>query len=161
AVRGAHEGRDDLDVPLLDLGSFAPEVGEAEVDIQLEEVDSAWALGHAEERRQAIGQHKLGAWASSVLAPPTCQRRQRPPKQCPNCAGVVTRPASLASSAVSGWTMTAQLSSARPPELPTSSSPCTRRWPRSWAMSTTARSSRWRSECSTTPPASPRPRAPS
>jgi deoxyribonuclease IV len=46
AVRGAHEGRHDLEVPLADIGRLAPEVGEAEVDVELEQVDTSWALGH-------------------------------------------------------------------------------------------------------------------
>ena len=44
AVRRAHERGDDLEVPLLDLGSLAPEVGEAEVDVELEEVDAGRLL---------------------------------------------------------------------------------------------------------------------
>src|SRR5581483_9737283 len=47
AVGGAHEGGDDLDVPLGHLARLAPEVGEAEVDVELEEVDTAWLPGHA------------------------------------------------------------------------------------------------------------------
>ena len=46
AVRGAHERGDDVEVPLLDVGSLTPEIGEAEVDVQLQEVDSGWALCH-------------------------------------------------------------------------------------------------------------------
>src|SRR6266536_2922748 len=45
-VGGAHEGRDDLDVPLLDLARLTPEIGEAKVDIELQQVDTARALRH-------------------------------------------------------------------------------------------------------------------
>src|SRR5262245_5001271 len=53
AVGGPHEGRDDLQVPLRDLGRLTPEIGEAQVDIQLEQVDTRRSLGHANtvERR--------------------------------------------------------------------------------------------------------------
>ena len=44
AVRGPHEGRDDLEVPFGDVGSLAPEVGQAEVDVELEEVDAGGLL---------------------------------------------------------------------------------------------------------------------
>ena len=40
AVRGADEGGDDLEVPLGDVGRLAPEVGEAEVDVELEQIDA-------------------------------------------------------------------------------------------------------------------------
>src|SRR5581483_6588253 len=39
AVGGAHERGDDLEVPLGHVGGLAPEVGEAKVDVQLEQVD--------------------------------------------------------------------------------------------------------------------------
>src|SRR5882672_11676064 len=34
AVRGPHEGGDDVEVPLRDVGGLAPEVGQAEVDVE-------------------------------------------------------------------------------------------------------------------------------
>ena len=40
AVRGPHEGRDDLEGPVLDAGGFPPEIGEAKVDVELEEIDA-------------------------------------------------------------------------------------------------------------------------
>ena len=46
AVGGTHEGCNDLDVPVVDLSGLAPEVGETEVDVELEQVDSAWAPWH-------------------------------------------------------------------------------------------------------------------
>ena len=39
-VRGPHEGGDDLEVPLTDVGCLTPEVGQAEVDIELEQIDT-------------------------------------------------------------------------------------------------------------------------
>src|SRR3954453_21612864 len=47
AVCGSHEGCNNLDVPVVDLARLAPEVGEPEIDIELEQVDSAWAPRHA------------------------------------------------------------------------------------------------------------------
>ncbi len=49
-VGGPHEGRDDLDVPLADIGRLPPEVRQAEVDVELEEIDAA-RLIHAESVR--------------------------------------------------------------------------------------------------------------
>ena len=46
AVGRAHERGDDLDVPLGDLVRLAPEVGEPEVDVELEELDAGRSLGH-------------------------------------------------------------------------------------------------------------------
>ena len=43
AVRRAHERRDDLEVPFRDLRRLAPEVGETEIDIELEKID-AWTF---------------------------------------------------------------------------------------------------------------------
>jgi hypothetical protein len=40
AVGGAHERGDHLEVPVADVGRLAPEVGEPEVDVELEQVDS-------------------------------------------------------------------------------------------------------------------------
>ena len=57
AVRGAHEGGDDLEVPLVDLAGLPPEVGEPEVDVELEQLDAGRALCHAEKRRKPVGRH--------------------------------------------------------------------------------------------------------
>ncbi len=46
AVGGAHEGRDDLQRPLLDPRGLAPEIGQPEVDVELEQVDAGRAFGH-------------------------------------------------------------------------------------------------------------------
>jgi len=40
AVGRAEEGRDDFEVPLGDVGGLAPEVGEAEIDIELEKIEA-------------------------------------------------------------------------------------------------------------------------
>ena len=47
AVRGAHERGDHLEVPLRDLGGLAPEVGQTQVDVELEQVDAGGSLQHA------------------------------------------------------------------------------------------------------------------
>ena len=39
AVRSAHERRDDVEVPLADVGGLPPQVGKPKIDIELEEVD--------------------------------------------------------------------------------------------------------------------------
>ena len=40
AVGGAHEGADDLEVPLGDVVRLAPEIGETDVDVELQQVDA-------------------------------------------------------------------------------------------------------------------------
>src|SRR5207244_8003816 len=45
-VGGAHEGSDDIEIPVVDLGRLTPEVGEPKVDIELQQVDAAWAFRH-------------------------------------------------------------------------------------------------------------------
>jgi uncharacterized cupin superfamily protein len=55
AVGGAHEGGYDVEVPFLDVGGLAPEIGETEVDVELEEVDPGRSLGHARKGRTRIG----------------------------------------------------------------------------------------------------------
>src|SRR5579862_7724734 len=49
AVCGAQEGRDDLEIPLAHVCGLTPEIGEAEVDIELEQVDTGRALGHVQK----------------------------------------------------------------------------------------------------------------
>jgi hypothetical protein len=53
AVGGPHERGDDVEVPLRDVGGLAPEVGQAEVDVELEEVDSGGLLGHRDKVKTA------------------------------------------------------------------------------------------------------------
>ena len=55
-------GADDLDVPLRDLAGLPPEVGQAEVDVELEKIDSARALWH--DRR--VGMASDGPSSASV-----------------------------------------------------------------------------------------------
>ena len=55
AVGGAHEGADDFEVPVADVAGFAPQVGDPDVDVELEEVDAGWASGHAKKRRNGVG----------------------------------------------------------------------------------------------------------
>ncbi len=61
AVGGPHEGRRDLEIPLADLRRLAPEVGQPEVDVELQEVDSARSLGHGENGRRGVGRTPAGA----------------------------------------------------------------------------------------------------
>src|SRR5438552_11198860 len=51
AVGGPDEGGHDVEVPVRHLEGLPPQVGEAEVDVELEEVDPGGSLRHAEERR--------------------------------------------------------------------------------------------------------------
>ena len=39
-VRGAHERRHDVEVPLRDFPSLSPEIGQAEIDVELEQIDT-------------------------------------------------------------------------------------------------------------------------
>jgi deoxyribonuclease-4 len=45
-VRGAHEGCDDLEVPLGHVADLGPEIREPEIDVQLEKLDPARSLRH-------------------------------------------------------------------------------------------------------------------
>ena len=40
SIGGAHESRHDVEIPLGDLAGLPPEVGEPEVDVELEKVDA-------------------------------------------------------------------------------------------------------------------------
>ncbi len=46
-VRRPQERGDDVEIPVRHVEGLAPEVGEAEVDVELEKVDPGGALGHA------------------------------------------------------------------------------------------------------------------
>jgi deoxyribonuclease-4 len=59
AVGRAHEGGDDLEVPLGDVAGLTPEVCETKVDVELEEVDPGGALGHVNQSRNGVGRHPL------------------------------------------------------------------------------------------------------
>ncbi len=39
-VSGAHECRNDVEIPFGDLPGLSPEVGEPEVDVELQEIDA-------------------------------------------------------------------------------------------------------------------------
>ena len=58
AVGGPHERGDDVEVPILDVGCLPPEVGETEVDVELEEVDPGRSLWHAEKPRTPVGRSR-------------------------------------------------------------------------------------------------------
>src|SRR4029079_17364362 len=78
AVSGPHEGGDDLEVPFRDIGSLAPEVGEAEVDVELEQVD-ARGLFHASRVRMGSDDMRLPAKRHI----PGCTLRSCPVSRCP------------------------------------------------------------------------------
>ncbi len=59
AVRRPHECGDDVEIPVLDVGGFPPQVREAKVDVQLQEVDTSWALWHNEKGRTPVGRRAL------------------------------------------------------------------------------------------------------
>ncbi len=40
AVGGAHERRHDVEIPLRDLGGLAPQLDQAQVDVELEQIDA-------------------------------------------------------------------------------------------------------------------------
>src|SRR5439155_25556559 len=57
-ICSAQEGRHDLEIPLADPAGFAPEVGEPEVDVQLEELDARRSLRHVVDRTLGIGRNE-------------------------------------------------------------------------------------------------------
>src|SRR4051794_25731026 len=57
AVGGADERGDDVEVPLADLRRLAPEIGQPEVDVELQQVDPGRSLRHVRKRRRAVGRH--------------------------------------------------------------------------------------------------------
>jgi deoxyribonuclease-4 len=63
AVRGAQERRHDIEVPFRDVGRLPPQIGETEIDVELEQVDPRRVLGHAEKVETAsdgMGAIKFG-----------------------------------------------------------------------------------------------------
>src|SRR5262249_61264690 len=48
AVRSADEGGGDFQLPFADLVRLTPQIGEAKVDIELEQIDAGGILGHGE-----------------------------------------------------------------------------------------------------------------
>src|SRR5436305_1863515 len=96
AVRGAHERGDDVEIPLRDLAGLAPEVGQAEVDVELEQIDAGGLLGHATTVKNASDDIKLTGWERSGSAPPACRwTTSSPPRSCSRSAA--TAPARSAS----------------------------------------------------------------
>src|SRR5688500_15700383 len=82
AVGGAHERGDDFEVPLGHLARLAPEVGEPEVDVELEQVDAGGCLGHVEKRRTPVGRHATVGYGQRMgairLGPARCPSRESP-----------------------------------------------------------------------------------
>jgi deoxyribonuclease IV len=63
AVRGAQERGHDVEVPFRDVGRLPPQIGETEIDVELEQVDPRGVLGHAEKVETAsdgMGAIKFG-----------------------------------------------------------------------------------------------------
>src|SRR3954471_6706715 len=69
AVCGPHERRDDVEAPVGDLGRLAPEVGQTEVDVELEKVDSRRDAGHGGNRTSTVGRTTLPSWQRSGSDP--------------------------------------------------------------------------------------------
>ena len=67
AVRGAHEGGDDLERPLADTSGLTPEVGETQVDVEFEEVDAAGRAAHVKEPRYASGRTDVATITLAVM----------------------------------------------------------------------------------------------
>ena len=171
AVGGAHERRHDLEVPLGDLVRLAPEVGEPEVDVELEQVDAGRCLRHVEKGRTRLGRHRsvgcvryASASMGAIRVRPcslslagVARARRRAAR-----SSAATPPASSTSRAGSGWTTRGRSVSASSRASTTSRSPCTRRCSRFMGHAERDKKREHGARrCSTTPPASPPPRAPS
>ena len=59
AVRRAHECGNHVEIPVLNIGGLAPEIREAEVDVQFEEVDAGGLLLHWEHGKKRVGRTAL------------------------------------------------------------------------------------------------------
>ena len=59
AIGGPHERGDDVEVPFADVGGLAPELGEAEVDVQLKEVDARRVICHCVHARDRVGRTRV------------------------------------------------------------------------------------------------------
>src|SRR5438093_7743021 len=95
AVRGTHEGRDDVEAPLADAGGLAPEIREPEVDVELEKVDSRGAGCHGGSvERGSDSVSRLQKWLRRCISgPPTCRRRSRPTRRSRSWSRGATPPA--------------------------------------------------------------------
>src|SRR5262249_50802102 len=69
AVRRAHERGHNLEIPLGDVVRLAPEIGEPEVDVELEQLDAGWSLGHENSVGTPSDRHPQPRepWANPVL----------------------------------------------------------------------------------------------
>src|SRR5579859_3802851 len=66
AVGRPHERGDNLEIPLGNLTGLAPEIGEAKIDVELQQVDARGLLGHAdtvEIGSDGLRRTRLAAWA--------------------------------------------------------------------------------------------------
>jgi hypothetical protein len=61
AIGRAHERGHDLEVPLRDVARLTPEVGQANVDVQLEELYAGGSLSHAEKGSKRVGRRSIRA----------------------------------------------------------------------------------------------------
>src|SRR5205823_4133253 len=115
-VGGAHEGCDDVEVPVLDLAGLAPEIGEAKVDIELQQVDAARALRHGkslEGKSDDIGAPlALAAWERSISGRPECPLARAPKRRSSYYRSAAIPPARSTSRAASGWTIRGRSASA-------------------------------------------------
>src|SRR5438132_12302701 len=104
AVGRAHEGGHDLEIPVADVRGFAPEVGKPEVDVELQQVDPSWALGH--DAKVAGGSDGIGcrSWQSCVLVRRVCPPGGAPRRRSASSRSGISPPARSTSKAGSGWT---------------------------------------------------------
>jgi deoxyribonuclease IV len=77
AVRGAEEGGHDVQIPLIDAAGLAPEIGEPEVDVELEKLDAGGALGHGLRVRPG-SDGTLGPVATIRFGPARVPSRETP-----------------------------------------------------------------------------------
>ena len=74
-VGGAQERSDDLEIPLGHAAGLAPEVGEPQVDVQLEQLDPGRSLGHG---------LKVAAGSDGSVGWPACQPTRIGPARIPS-----------------------------------------------------------------------------
>src|SRR5829696_10233786 len=65
AVGAADEGRDDVQLPVADLVCLTPQVGEAKVDVEFQQIDAGGVLGHGKSVGPA-SDDMIGAWMRSL-----------------------------------------------------------------------------------------------
>ena len=81
AVRGTDERGDDLEAPVLDVDCFTPEIGEPQVDVELEQVDSGRASGRVSSHASSVRVRSDGPSAALLLVAAN-RERQRPVGAC-------------------------------------------------------------------------------